>query len=569
MCALVGCEDTAPAVGGGGGTDGGDADGGADAATAAGDARPGAPDNDPDAGTQAPDAATPAPDAEVCAPADERCNGMDDDCDGAADEDWPLGETCDGDDADLCALGQWRCAEDGTAAVCADDEPVTEVCNGLDDDCDGTTDEDAIDPPLADRQDGLCADARQVCGPDGEWVEPDYTLIEGYEPAEATCDGLDNDCDGRIDAGLFAPPGEHTDGVCAAVQQTCGGADGWLEPEYEALRDFEADEASCDGLDNDCDGVTDEAPPPPCLLILGVCTVPAAPPPCEGAAGFGACTFGPDFEVDERDRCDGLDNDCDGGIDEGGGCAVDAQSVRVPAGSFLMGSPADEPAREADEAQFEVTLTRDLLVRRTEITQAEWVALMGGDNPSAQPGADRPVEQIAWFEAAAFANAVSESEGLPACYLIEGQDVQWPDGPDCTGWRLPTEAEWEYVARAGEDGAVPAEGLDAHAWTRANADGGPQPVAGRAANGFGLYDVLGNVAEWVWDAKADYPMGAAEDPSGPEGGAARVARGGTWAALESRVRFANRADFPPTTRNPDLGVRLVRTPPADASWEAP
>ncbi len=495
------------------------------------------------------------------------CDGLDNDCDGATDEGFPdLGRPCDGDDDDLCALGQWRCAEDGAGVVCADDEPQVEVCDGVDDDCDDVVDEDAIDAPPANRQMGVCEGALRVCAGEGGWVEPAYVdFAAAYEVVETTCDGLDNDCDGRVDVGLFPPRAALQDGVCEGARQICAGADGWVEPDYAALPGYAPDEITCDGVDEDCDGATDEAlTPPPCALTEGVCFVPAAPSTCLGASGWSACDYGPDFEADEADTCDALDNDCDGAADEGAPCPVALQAVRVPAGAFTLGSPEGEMSRDADEAQRRVTLTRPLLARRTEITQQEWVDLLG-DNPSLTPGADRPVEQVSWVDAATFANAVSTAEGLAPCYTIEGVDVAWPEGLDCEGWRLPTEAEWEYLARAGTTSHTFIEAemrpLTDAAWLRENSQGTTQPVGDKAPNAFGLFDVLGNVWEWVWDAYAPYPAGPLVDPLGPAEGAARVARGGGFNSLPRLLRSANRADFEPATRVQDLGLRLVRTAP--------
>ena len=207
-------------------------------------------------------------------------------------------------------------------------------------------------------------------------------------------------------------------------------------------------------------------------------------------------------------------------------------------------------------------MTRPILVRVTEVSQGEWFRLMG-DNPSALPGFDRPVESISWMEAIAFTNALSTADGLTPCYEIDGDAVRWPRGLDCEGWRLPTEAEWEYLARAGtatarwsEDLGIP---LTDAAWYRPNAGGNSQPVGTRAPNAFGLHDVLGNVNEWCWDRYGPYPEGAAVDPLGAEDGTNRVGRGGTFRALAPLVRSASRVGFHPNTRNDDLGVRVIRT----------
>ncbi|MEZ4473983.1 MAG: SUMF1/EgtB/PvdO family nonheme iron enzyme [bacterium] len=318
-------------------------------------------------------------------------------------------------------------------------------------------------------------------------------------------------------------------------------------------------EATCDGLDNDCDGAVDEAVvPPPCALETGVCAAGAPPPACLGAAGFAACDYGPDYEDDERDTCDALDNDCDGQVDEGAACPVDRQAVRIEPGRFQLGSPLDEAGRDDDETPHPVELTRALLVRRTEVTQAEWIALLG-ENPARFPGADRPVEQVAFTDALRFLNALSAAEGLPICY----PDAAPAFDADCAGWRLPTEAEWEYIARAGAEGPLWGDVLDGLAWHRGNSAETTHPVARKRPDPNGIFDTLGNVSEWVFDAYGPYPDAAVVDPVALEG-ASRVARGGSYATLAARIRLANRIELAPASRNPDVGLRPVRTAPLEA-----
>ncbi|MCP4549714.1 MAG: SUMF1/EgtB/PvdO family nonheme iron enzyme [bacterium] len=232
----------------------------------------------------------------------------------------------------------------------------------------------------------------------------------------------------------------------------------------------------------------------------------------------------------------------------------------VPAGDFNMGSPASEPERHDDEMQHFVKLTRGFWVGENEVTQGQWRLLMGAKPVELKTcGDDCSVGMVNWFEALAFANKLSEHAGFGVCYELSGCNGKAPgdefeceevifDGLDCQGYRLPTEAEWEYAARAGTETAYWAgENLT----TNELNDGG--------ANRWSLYDMHGNVWEWVWDWYGDYPEGPVEDPEGAERGQYRVLRGGRWNDDERYCRAAFRDRGAPGHRDSGLGFRLVRT----------
>ncbi|MCB9552773.1 MAG: formylglycine-generating enzyme family protein [Myxococcales bacterium] len=273
--------------------------------------------------------------------------------------------------------------------------------------------------------------------------------------------------------------------------------------------------------------------------------------------------------------------------------------VCAPAGEFWMGSAADEFPRDPDEARHRVRVTRPFFVAVHEVTQAEWQAVVGNNPSYFQAGGDggceggegceaRPVERVTWFEAAAYLNRRSEQEGLDLCYemvncrgtLGEGCDdgtpdclngyrcdsVAWIDG--CAGYRLPTEAEWEYAARAGSERATYGE-LDDIAWYVGNSRARTHRVGTRDANAWGIGDVYGNVLEWTWDIYAmNYgffgrPEVAIEDPRGEDFGDTRVIRGGSWRAGYELARAAARDNAFPANRDASLGFRAVRSVPAE------
>ena len=215
--------------------------------------------------------------------------------------------------------------------------------------------------------------------------------------------------------------------------------------------------------------------------------------------------------------------------------------VGVSAGSFVMGSPEDEEGRYSNERQREVRISRGFWLGKYEVTQEEWQAVMGA-NPSLfdECGSRCPVEAVSWEDVQAFIRRLNERES--------GSGHEY---------RLPTEAEWEYAARAGTTGARHGE-LDEIAWYIDNSGDETHPVGEKQANAWGLHDMLGNVWEWVADWYGEYPAGAVTDPQGPDAGSSRVYRGGSWTAGAGVVRSAARYAVSPGHRG-SLGFRLVRT----------
>jgi formylglycine-generating enzyme required for sulfatase activity len=244
--------------------------------------------------------------------------------------------------------------------------------------------------------------------------------------------------------------------------------------------------------------------------------------------------------------------------------------VRVGPGEFQMGSPEGEAGREVGEVRHRVTLTRTLAVKTTEVTQAEWNALMAS-RPATWMGCglNCPVETVSLADMKAWCNAASTAAGLPPCYDAQGAFL----GLDCRGLRLPTEAEWEYFARAGSETAyhtgdcldgvqscVQDDNLGRAGWyCRNTANDSTHAVASLEPNAWGLYDVHGNVWEMTQDGFAEYPGGDRTDPLGDPAAAERVVRGGSAGNAPWRCRAATRGHFDAGVRDRYLGFRPVRT----------
>ena len=470
-----------------------------------------------------------------------------------------------------------------------------ETCNNKDDDCNGVTDED-----LTDVQDSTCL-KKGVCltGIDkikamcqaGKWF-CDYTEVPGYQTTfENNCDGLDNDCDGLTD--------EATDAYCddglPCTEDVCQGG-------------------SCVNplVQGNC-------------LIVGTCYA-------DGQTKTGdACQVCTSTKSTTAwsNATDGTG--CAGGTCEGGTCVsstVTAGFVKVDPGSFWMGSPdgtcptgypgscTSELGRYSNETLHYVKLTHAFEMQAHEVTQGEFTLVMGwnpsyfGPNGSGSScGTTCPVETVSWYDAVAYANQKSKAASLTLCYMFA--DVTCVDGSthgsdamacmnttrkgidsatvtlngvstpyDCTGYRLPTESEWEYAARAGSATAFyPSPGnngaitytdctLDANltqiGWYCGNDNTTTKLVGGKEANAWGLFDMSGNVWEWAWDGWGSYPGGTlsspSEDPVGAATGSYRVGRGGGWGDVARGCRSAYRGNYgSPGNRGNSLGLRLARS----------
>jgi formylglycine-generating enzyme required for sulfatase activity len=289
------------------------------------------------------------------------------------------------------------------------------------------------------------------------------------------------------------------------------------------------------------------------IVILGVLTI---------GIGVVAILFTRDFAKDQmaeaEQRADTL-------IEAANLTTREFKSVRVASGRYKIGSPKTQRDHERDEFLHDVVLDRAFLIGVYEVTQEEYSRVMFS-NPSENVGCSTcPVERVSWMDAITYCNKLSRLHGLSPAYTVNGASagsVQW--NQNANGYRLPTEAEWEVAARSGDSGRfvkdLPVEKV---AWYRGNTSR-TQPVGHLASNRAGMYDVSGNVVEWVWDwyDKQWYSSSQARsNPTGPVSGTRKAARGGSWRRSEVGVRLANRSKAGPTQVNNGLGFRIARNAP--------
>ncbi len=225
----------------------------------------------------------------------------------------------------------------------------------------------------------------------------------------------------------------------------------------------------------------------------------------------------------------------------------------APAGSFMMGSSEDEPDRDSSELLHQVTLTHGFWILETETTQKLWKSVMG-DNPSKFVGDSKPVDTVSFQEVQDFLNKLSAASNLP-----EG-----------ARFLLPTEAQWEYAARAGQVGALPEGLLEKVAWFGDSEDGGTHDVAAKEPNRWGVYDMLGNLWEWTADKIGDFakddegngvsvvdPTGATDEETPAD---IRVDRGGCWDSHDYECRLAYRGYYDGDRKGPYVGFRFIYIP---------
>ena len=254
--------------------------------------------------------------------------------------------------------------------------------------------------------------------------------------------------------------------------------------------------------------------------------------------------------------------------------------VLVKGGTFTLGSPESEEWRMKDETQHSVVID-DFYISKYEVSQSEYESVTG-NNPSYFKGENLPIETVSWLDAVKFCNEKSKAENLSPVYTITNEKIEWNLNAD--GYRLPTEAEWEVACRAGTDTpfntqhSISASELNFHGeypymieeyyFDTSNPELEAKPGINRAKtvevdefepNSLGLYNMHGNVSEWVWDFYSEYQSGISENPTGPENGMVHIYRGGNYNDFAKHLRSAYRGASTNGVADRFTGIRLVRS----------
>ena len=252
---------------------------------------------------------------------------------------------------------------------------------------------------------------------------------------------------------------------------------------------------------------------------------------------------------------------------------VSFDMIAINGGTFKMGSPKSEVDRSSNETQHQVRVS-DFYMAKYELSQAEYKAIIGS-NPSSFKGDNLPVERVSWYDAVEFCNKLSKKAGLEPYYEINGTTISL--NKKANGYRLPTEAEWEYAAGGGASNRTEFAGTNnekdlykyanfcdkkcTYSWKERKQNDGFEntaPVGTYIANQLGLYDMSGNVYEWCYDWYGTYNLDISENPTGDISGSGRVRRGGSWNFYAEYCRSAYRYSSTPSSSGNYIGFRLCR-----------
>ncbi len=424
------------------------------------------------------------------------------------------------------------------------------------------------------------------------------------------CDGLSDDCPDDSyaeDGSVCYQDDQCLDGSCL----DCIDADGCDDYQIDDndCTDLACSAHTCTEINNNANSCSDDDP----CTHTDACLDGSCSGVTYSCNDHGTCNVDDDVCTCETGYTGDYCAECTDGYEDYPNCVpgVIPVLVEIPAGEFWMGSPEDttcpdgypgvcekERGNASNEQLHKVTLTTALEFGKYELKQREFEVLMGY-NPShfssvgdgEDCGVDCPVESVSWHEVAVYANALSSHAGYEECFSCVGIAPDFScslkhafSAPkNCEGFRMATEAEWEYAARAGTntafysgviaewDTVYPDPNLDIIAWYTYNSVTNPQPAGLKQPNDWGLYDMSGNIAEWTldWYTFGGYENGHTEqaDPTGPSSGTFRMRRGGSFTSSEPYCRSASRSYKPPAQRSIRLGTRICRSKHAPAKQD--